>query len=102
MWDLQAFLSPDASDLGSGSLAPTSAAHHASDGAITVPAIGASHPDDFGSKWPKLTAVQVGLSLRSLPLDSRPDSLPANIDPNWAGRFSPDELALRKAVLTTL
>jgi hypothetical protein len=41
LWDLQAFLPPDASDLGCGGLAPTSIAHHASDGAITIPSVSA-------------------------------------------------------------
>ena len=68
---------------------------------------------EFGKRWQyginglRLSDMlkmleRAGLPLRAVPLDVRPDALPGSIDPEWASRYSRDELALRTAVLTSL
>ena len=43
-----------------------------------------------------------GLTLDSVIVDTRPEALPRYIDPYWATRDSPEELAIKTALLTNL
>jgi hypothetical protein len=43
-----------------------------------------------------------GLTLDSVIVDTRPEALPRYIDPYWATRYSPEELAIKTALLTNL
>jgi len=57
-----------------------------------------------GHRLPDLESAleKAGLPMRALILESRPDALPDPIDDYWTTRYSPDTLAVRAAILTTI